>query len=116
MKLSTGRDGTGRDRGSILTTVLPPRPVVAVNTIPSNNHEKPCIYSVGRHNSTKRQVNEEASVKSPRDKNARHVVWTGENSLLCDPGSELRLLIGESRTRGAKITNGIKARKKKKKV
>ena len=37
-----GRDGTGRDHGSILTMVLPSRPVVTVNTVPSIKHEKPC--------------------------------------------------------------------------
>ena len=36
------RDGSGRDHDSMLT-VLPSRPVVAVNTVPSTNHEKPCI-------------------------------------------------------------------------
>ena len=33
--------GTGRDHGSMLTKVLPSRPVVTVNTVPSINHEKP---------------------------------------------------------------------------
>ena len=35
-------------------------------------------------------------LKSPRDKKSRHEPWwaRGGKSLVCDPGSELRLLIG----------------------
>ena len=42
VKVSTVRNGTGQDHGSILTTLLTSsRPVVTVNTVPSINHEKP---------------------------------------------------------------------------
>ena len=39
-------DGTERDHGSILTTVLPSRPVVTVNTVPSISHETPWFTSL----------------------------------------------------------------------
>ena len=45
--------------------------------------------------------------KSSRDKNAR---GKGERSLIlliCDPGSELRLLIGGRENRRAKMINGM---------
>ena len=46
-------------------------------------------------------------LNSSRDKNekARTVVGRGEKSLLCDPGSELRLW--RERDRSAKIINGM---------
>ena len=60
----------------------------------SSTAESASINSVGRHNSTR--VDEgRIELKSSRDKNARHEPWwgRGEKSLLCDPGSELRLFI-----------------------
>ena len=46
MKLSTGRDRTGRDHGSILTTVLPSLPVPSrcYRQYHPVNHEKPRKY------------------------------------------------------------------------
>ena len=52
-----------------------------------------------------------------RDKNARHVCTVAgreKKSLLCDPGSELRL--GGSWTRMAKIRNGTSNKKKRRKT
>ena len=53
---------------------------------------------------------------SSRDKNARHepLGVGGEKSLLCNPGSELRL--GGRENRRAKIVNGIKKTKTKTKT
>eukprot|EP00610_Laminaria_digitata_P001320 TRINITY_DN3196_c0_g1_i1.p2 TRINITY_DN3196_c0_g1~~TRINITY_DN3196_c0_g1_i1.p2 ORF type:complete len:51 (-),score=10.06 TRINITY_DN3196_c0_g1_i1:151-303(-) len=45
---------------------------------------------------------------------ARTVVGRGEKSLLCDPGSELRLW--RERDRSAKIINGMEKEKKKKRA
>ena len=58
---------------------------------------------------TRRESTRE-ELKSSRDKNARlepQCGW-GEKSLLCDPGSELRLLIGGRENRRENIVNRMK--------
>ena len=73
---------------------------------------------MGKHNST--QVDEgrrgKKELKSSRDKKckARTIVGRREKSLLCDPGSELRL--GGRENRRAKITNEMENKNKNKKV
>ena len=71
--------------------------------------------SAGKHSSTRVDEGGKKELKSSRDKNARHEpLWDGgEKSLLCDPGSELRL--GGRENRRANIINGMKKKKEKKK-
>ena len=70
------------------------------------------LNSVGKQNSTRvdegRKCRNLLAIKTK----ARTVVGRGEKSLLCDPGSELRLW--RERDRSAKIINGMKMKKKKK--
>ena len=57
-------------------------------------------------------------VKCSRDKKCKaRTEWVGgEKSLLCAPGSELRLLIGGRENRRAKIINGMEKKKTQKNI
>ena len=60
----------------------------------------------------RRESTREERAESSREKNARHephLVGRGGKSLLCDPGSELRL--GGRQNRRAKIVNGMEKKK-----